>query len=200
MILAVAAGVSAQTPAPQPLPPRAAPSDYLSHAAAGTVTVAAEFKGHVVPTPDGNLTSEDYVTVEVALYGPAGNPLKVASSDFTLKINGKSFPAQPYGLLARSLKDPEMEPVAKEQEKPKTSFGGGGQNAGDPPPAPPKIPVEVQRAWALRVQKASLPEGDRPLPVAGFLYFQYRGKRDGIRSLELNYAGAAGKTTVALEP
>ena len=60
--------------------------------------------------------------------------------------------------------------------------------------------METQRAWAQRVQKASLPEGERPLPVAGFIYFQYRGKSEGIKSLELLYEGAAGKATLPLEP
>jgi hypothetical protein len=51
-----------------------------------------------------------------------------------------------------------------------------------------------------KVQKAALPEGDRPLPVAGLIFFPYRGKADGIRTVELMYEGAAGKATLALHP
>ncbi len=186
----------------QVLPPRSSAADYLSQGSAGKVSVGAEFKGHIIPTPEGNLSSEDYVTVEVALYGPSGATLKLSAADFSLKINGKSpLPAQPYGLLTKSLRDPELEPLSKDKDKPKSSIGTGGQqNAGDPPPLPAKIPVETQRAWTQRVQKASLPEGDRPLPVAGFLYFQHRGKSESVKSLELLYNGPAGKTSIALEP
>jgi len=53
---------------------------------------------------------------------------------------------------------------------------------------------------AQRVQKSALPEGDRPLPQAGLIFFQYRGKSKGIHSMELMYAGAAGKATIALQP
>jgi hypothetical protein len=53
---------------------------------------------------------------------------------------------------------------------------------------------------AQRVQKATLPEGDRTLPVAGLIYFQYRGGAKGIHSVELIYDGAAGKATLALQP
>ena len=43
-------------------------------------------------------------------------------------------------------------------------------------------------------------EGDRPLPQAGLIFFQYRGKIQNIHSLELIYSGSAGKTTLKLQP
>jgi hypothetical protein len=58
----------------------------------------------------------------------------------------------------------------------------------------------VQRAMAQRVQRASLPEGDRPLPKAGLIFFQYRGKTQNLQSLELIYDGPAGKATLKLQP
>ena len=53
---------------------------------------------------------------------------------------------------------------------------------------------------AQRVQKASLAEGDRDLPRAGLLFFQYRGKSKDIHAIELIYNGAAGQATLALQP
>jgi len=53
---------------------------------------------------------------------------------------------------------------------------------------------------AQRVQKASLAEGDRDLPRAGLLFFQYRGKSKDIRSVELIYNGSGGQATLALQP
>jgi hypothetical protein len=62
------------------------------------------------------------------------------------------------------------------------------------------VPVPLQRAMAQRVQRASLPEGERNLPQAGLLFFQYRGKTKNLQSLELIYDGPAGKATLKLQP
>jgi hypothetical protein len=62
------------------------------------------------------------------------------------------------------------------------------------------MPIELRRAMEQRVQRASLSEGERPLPQAGLIYFEYRGKRDGIHSVELTYAGPSGSATLELEP
>jgi hypothetical protein len=187
------------------LPPRAAPSDYQAHAQAGAVTVAAEFMGHSVPTPQGTLSTEDFVVVEIGLFGSPGARIKLSSDDFSLRINGKKtpLPSQPYGLVVGSVKDPEWEPPVPAVSKSKTSLGGGGkgdQGDANAPPAPVQIPIGVQRTMAQHVQKASLPEGDRPLPEAGLIFFQYRGKTQSIHSIELIYAGPAGKATLQLQP
>jgi hypothetical protein len=210
-VLAAALGVWASGQAPpakdaaaetRGIPPRATPADYQFQAKAGNVTIAAEFKGHSVPTSEGTLNSEDYVVIETALFGPPDTKLKLSIGDFTLRINGKKnvLPCQPYGLVAGSVKDPEWEPPASSSSKSKTSLGGGGKDANEPPPSPPPVPIEVRRAMAQHVQKASFPEGERVLPEAGLIYFQYRGKTSGIHSIELMYAGPAGKATLALQP
>lgn len=188
------------------MPPRATPADYQAQTQAGAVTIAAEFKGHSVPSPQGPLSTEDFVSVEVGLFGPPDSRIKLSSDDFTLRINGKKTPlsSQPYGLVIENVKDPEWEPPEKAQAKSKTSLGGGGGESEKPEPgAPPPvvhIPIEVQRAMAQRVRKAALPEGDRALPFAGLIFFQYRGKTQGIHSVELIYAGPAGKAILALQP
>ena len=64
------------------LPPRATPADYQAHAQAGTVTVAAEFSGHSVPTLQGTLSTEDYVVIETGLFGTQGLRIKLSSDDF----------------------------------------------------------------------------------------------------------------------
>ncbi len=185
------------------MPPRATPADYQAQAQAGGMTIAAEFAGHFVPTLQGNLSTEDYVVVETGMFGPPEAHTKLFVGDFSLRINGKktALPAQPYGMVIKSLKDPDWEPpaAAKSSSKTNLSTGGGGGQDKDPP-APVHIPIEVQRAMQQRIQKASLPEGDRTLPVAGLIFFQYSGRTQGIRSIELIYNGSAGNVTLDLRP
>jgi hypothetical protein len=186
------------------IPPRTSAADYEAHGQAGAVTIAAEFDGHGVPTPQGPLNTDDYVAIETGLFGAPGARATVSSADFSLRINGnKPVPSQPFGLVAGSVKDPEWAPPELVEAKAKAKLNGGGDGQqSDPigPPPPVKIPVPVQRGWAQRVQKVALPEGDRPLPQAGMIFFQYRGKIKSIYSLELIYAGPAGKVTLTLHP
>jgi hypothetical protein len=184
------------------LPPRATPADYEAHAQAGAFTLAAEFKGHSVPTQEATYSSEDYVAVEAALFGPAEARIKLSPDDFSLRINGKKtlLSSQPYVLVFHSLKDPEWAPPESHEAKSKTSIGGGGGSSSDSTPAPVHMPIELQRAMQQRVQRAALPEGDRALPQAGLIFFQFRGKTQHIQSLELIYAGPVGKATLSLQP
>ena len=181
------------------IPPRASPAEYQAKAPAGKVTIAADFPGHSVPTPQGTFATEDYVVVEVAFFGPPEARLKISVDDFSLRINKKKtpLPSQPFGVVLSSLKDPEWAPPPTES-KSKTGINTGGQ--GEPPPAPVHMPFPLVRAMQQRVQKAALREGDRALPQAGLLFFSYHGKATGIHSLELTYTGPAGKVTLTLQP
>ncbi len=89
-------------------PPRATPADYQAHTTVGAVTIAAEFTGHSVPTPEAIFTTEDYVAVEVALFGPPEARLNLSFENFSLRVNGKKVPlaAQAYTFVFKSLKDP----------------------------------------------------------------------------------------------
>jgi len=184
------------------MPPRAAPTEYQAQGKAGDVTIGAEFTGHAIATPDATYASEEYIVVETALFGPSGARLKLSQADFALRINGKKQPnpAQPYELVFKSLKDPEWEPPVKQDSKSKTSLGSGGGSSDNTPPPPPKMPIELRRAMEQRVLRAAMLEGDRALPQAGLLFFEYRGKTTHIRSLELVYSGPAGNATIALQP
>jgi hypothetical protein len=188
------------------MPARATPGDYQAHAAAGPVTIAAEFLQHSVPTPQGMLGTEDYVVVEAGIFGPPGTRSTVSPSDFTLRINERKSPlaSEPYAVVFKSLKDPEWEPDVPVDKAGKTSIGssgmGGGKNGANDPPVVPKPPFKLQREWNLRMQKEAFPEGDRALPQAGLLFFKYGGKPSGIHALELIYNGPSGKASLALQP
>jgi hypothetical protein len=186
------------------IPPRATAADYQAHALAGTVTVAAEFIGHAFLTPEGSTyTTEDYVAVETGLFGPSGARLKISIDDFSLRVYAKkttSLPSQPVGMVFRSLKDPVWEDsVAVEQKAKSTSVSTGGQGQTEKP-APVHMPLDLQRAMQLNVQKTELAVGNRALPQAGLIFFPYRGKVKNIRSIELVYAGPAGTATLTLQP
>src|SRR5579862_9490827 len=59
------------------LPPRISPAEYQAHAQAGRVTIAAEFTGHSIATPEALLSTDDYVVVEVGLFGAPNVNLKL---------------------------------------------------------------------------------------------------------------------------
>jgi hypothetical protein len=185
----------------QGLPVRAAASDYHNQEKLGKVTLAADFVGHSVPTMQGPLSSEDYVVVEVAFLGAPDTKVRISFEEFAVRINGKKSPiqSQQFGLVMKSLSDPEWIPPVVEESKSKGGISGGGGGGGggsDPKPSPPKMPFPLRRAMEQRAQKAALPEGERSLPVGGLLFFPYRGKDQSIEMVELTYAGAAGKATL----
>ena len=183
------------------MPPRATPGDYQAHTQAGTLTLAAEFMRHSVPTPEATYSTEDFVIVEAGLYGPPQARLRLSIGDFSLRINGKkvALPSQPYGLSFSSLKDPEWEPPSKSKTE-KTTLDAGGGKPDDSFKPIIRMPIELKRTMQQRVQRASMPEGDRALPAAGLIFFEYRGKPESIRSLDLIYSGPAGNATLALQP
>ena len=199
----------AAAPGPRPgetqgIPPRATPADYQAHAQAGAVTIAAEFLGHSVPTPQSTLLSEEFVVVEVAVFGAPDARIAMTPNDFSLRVNKKktTLPQQHWGLVVGGLKDPELEPPASEKSKTSMS-GSGGVGNGEESNSEKKafkIPFEVKRAMSQRTQRASLAVGDRPLPQAGLVFFSYRGKAKDIEALELTYEGSAGTVTFALQP
>jgi hypothetical protein len=183
------------------IPPRTGPTEYQAQAKAGAVTIAADFDGHSVPTPESVYSTEDFLMAEVAFYGAPGSRLAMSFQDFSLRINGskKLLPAIGDEFVFRSLKDPEWIPPAP-PEKSKTGINTGGGGQGDPPPVTPKMPIDVERRMEQKVLKAALPEGERALPAAGIVFFQYGGRIKGIHSIELVYNGSAGKATLPLQP
>jgi hypothetical protein len=112
------------------LPPRATPADYQVQAKAGTVTIAAEFTGHSVPTAQGPLSTEDFVVVEMGLFGAPDARMKISADDFSLRINGKKapLPTRPFGMILSSVKDPEWIPPEPVKSKSKGGLNTGGDS------------------------------------------------------------------------
>ncbi len=112
------------------MPPRATPGDYQAHTQAGAVNIGAEFSAHSAPVPQGVLSTDDYIVVEVGFFGPSEAHTTISAGDFSLRVNDKksALPAQPYSMIFGSLKDPEWEPPEPVESKGgKTSIGGSGR-------------------------------------------------------------------------
>jgi hypothetical protein len=207
-VLIVPVALLPQTPDVQPkemlgMPARTSPAEYQAQGKAGSVSIGAEFMTHSVPTPQAIYATDDYVVVETGLFGPPDAHIKLSMSDFSLRINDKkaSLKSEHYEIVFKSLRDPEWEPPEAKQSK--TSIGNnnlGGAPQSDSPPPTPKMPLDLRRTMEQRVQRAALLEGDRILPQAGLLFFEFRGKAKSIRSVELIYDGPAGKATLTLQP
>ena len=136
---------------------------------------------HVVVIFGENISFDHYFGTYPYAANPSGEP-NFTPSPWTPNVNGLNGP-----LLNTN---PNF-----------LNTTGNGTGGGDKlPPLPPKMPFELRRAMEQHVQRAAMQEGDRPLPQAGLLFFQYRGKAEGIRSLELIYSGAAGKASLDLQP
>jgi hypothetical protein len=184
------------------LSPRPTPADYQFRVQAGTLTLCGEFMGHGVPTEEGGPYSTDnYVVVEAALFSTSNARIQLSYRDFSLRVNGKKqvLPGQSYVLVFPSLKDPEWEPSSSQSFGSVTSINGAGGSQSDRTKSVPKMPIELRHTMEQRVLKASISEGERALPQAGLLFFEFHGETKSIHSMELLYSGPAGKATLALQ-
>jgi hypothetical protein len=196
--------------------PKATPAEYPVHTEIGTVTLAAEYLVHSLPTPKGTLIATDYLVVDVAWFGPSFSRLKMSPDNFTLRINGKgqTLTAEPPGMVAGSIKFPGSRPhletsgtitngdgsVTVGPRAPPSRFPGDGNDRTASGHAPTVKEVEEESSIDYRVQNATLPEGEHALPRSGLVYFFYRGKIKNIHSLDLFYEGTMGKATLKLLP
>jgi hypothetical protein len=191
----------------QGTPPKTGPADYPVHAQMDSVTLAAEYLVHSLPTTKGTLVANDYLVVEAAFFGPLYSRLKMSPDNFALRINGKGDPLTPElpGMVAQSIKFPGVRPHLETT----ATLGGGDGGTVTVGPRPPQSRVPVnqpptvtevnqENAVEYRVLNASLPEGEHSLPGSGLLYFFYRGKTKNIHSVELFYNGPMGKASLKL--
>jgi hypothetical protein len=193
---------------------RPSAADYPAHGdLEHGVKLGAEYLVHSVPTPGGTLVTNDYLAIDVGIFGPK-NTLTVRISQFTLRINGKtSISTQSPGMVAGSIKYPEWSgrPTLtgnvgdiEISSRPSVEHFPGDPTARGPrsrPTAPePESPPGTQKTRPMpvddQIQQSALPEGELLPPARGLLFFPYRGKTKAIKSLELLYDGPAGKASL----
>jgi hypothetical protein len=208
----------------QGLTPREKAADYPVHAEVKDgFTIAAEYLVHTLPTGKDALVANDYLVVEVAVFGPRGKRIDLSQGNFTLlldtgKKGGKTaLSPDSAGSVAASIKFSDW------TQKPHVEAEGGVGNAsvgfgppmtprfpGDPSvrtmppsPVPDQNPAGIEKEQPLsideRVQRVSLPTGQLAPPAAGLIFFPFEGKTKSIKTLELVYEGPAGRVVLKLE-
>jgi hypothetical protein len=211
--------VGAATGQAQGTTPKEKPDSYYAHAALNDgLSIGADLLGRYLPVEGYSIYSDEYIYVEVALFGPKGRKIDLQSGQFVLNINKTPLTPQSPGLVTLTGNFPEM--IARPQV-----VAGGGANGGvieiggrdrkprfpgdDPAHTPtpgPEAPVDpsngqVQKAPVkpeILVERAKLPEGSHALPVSGFLFFAYEGKLKKAKHIVLDYKGPLGSASVTL--
>lgn len=196
--------------------PKTKATDYPVHMQMDTVTLAAEYLVHSLPTAKDTLVASDYLVVEVGFFGPPMSRLKMSPDQFNLRVNGKGTPlgTQLPGMVASSIKFPSSRPHTEATATVGAGDGSvivgprppAGRFPGDPNDRPPAGQPslakerEVEDTIDYKVRNASLPEGEKSLPRSGLIYFAWQGKTKNIHSLELFYEGPMGKATLKVLP
>ena len=80
---------------------RTSPLSYPAHASSPALSLGAEYLGHGIPTPQGAYIAKDHLVVRVGVF-PAAR-IVIASSHFTLRVDGELLSAQGPALVASSL-------------------------------------------------------------------------------------------------
>jgi len=192
-------------------------SEYPAHTSIRGLEIGAEYLVHSVPGAKSYLFAKDYLVIEVALFPSKGERIRIANSQFTLRVNRGKLVIAPDspGTVAGSIKYPDWErqQAATIQAGPVLLGGPSGvprfpgdptqdkripQPAGDPTPDSSGMNRPVEKSIDETVALAALAEGFIETPVRGCLFFPFRGKTKKIRSLELAYEPGEGKPTVTI--
>lgn len=207
----------------QPRAPKAKPEEYPVHASADKLGLAAEYMVSSVAGPNGMFVVPDHLVVEIAVYPALGQRPAISAGSFTLRWNGKktAIMAQSPGFVAAAFKysDWTQRPqltgdvgvgdtdIAINRPRPVERFPGDPRDRQTRLPRPPRAPDPEDRSGLDKsrakrpeevVVEAALPEGEVQGPVAGYLYFPFKGKTKSIRSLELLYDGPGGPVKLRL--
>ncbi len=192
-------------------------SAYPVNATSDAVAIGAEYLVHSFSGKRSTYVARDHLVVEIGIF-PA-KELMVSSGHFTLKVNGKRqlLFSQPPQFVAAALKWDDWE--NRRQLEARAGIGDSSIGVGprwDPRfpgddrqrrlPSPPRAPdqnptadvVEPEEKAEEVVVTAALTEGKTAYPVAGYLYFPFKGKPKSIKSLDLIYNGPAGSFTLKL--
>lgn len=214
--------VSALHAQPRPLEPRQA-KEYAASGRLEGFTLAADYLVRSLGGDDKMYFARDYLVVEAAILPDPGKEPQISATHFVLRVNGKKpeLTAQPPGFVAAAMKYPDWERrpelvahgsindrgVIVGREAPVERFPGDQRPAQQRLPRLPRAPDNTDRS-GLETQpetppdqfavERALPSGAVKGPVAGYLYFYWRGNTKKIRKVELLYNGAGGNAILTL--
>ncbi|HYO79780.1 MAG TPA: hypothetical protein VES20_00135 [Bryobacteraceae bacterium] len=183
--------------------------DYPIHASAGEVQLGAEYNVRSVSSGQVSFMTDDYLTVEVALFPPREG-MKINAGSWALRVNGKKdlILAQTPSMVASSLKYPDWNrqrgvvaaagPIILGAPQQVPRFPGDTRGAPTPPISGQTEEQPPQDIGAILMQ-ISLPEGPRRQPVSGYLFFPWRGNLTKIKSVELLYSAEEASPPVVLK-
>lgn len=218
VLLVLACGVATT----ERVEPRKGAQEYPAQAVLPEASLGVEYLVRSVSSANRTFFLGDYLVVEVGVFPAPGRQVELALSHFRLNVREKKkqhvLAALGPQFVAASLKYPDWQQPRNLEVGAGT--GSGGVILGRPPaverfpgdpsgrsrlPAPPRAPETdhgVEAPPPLRadevVVECGLPEGPASGPVAGYLYFPYKGKTKELRSVELVYEGPAGQAAVRL--
>ena len=184
--------------------PKPKADEYDVHAAAGSVTLGAEYMVRSYSDGRQSYLIDDYLVVEVALYPAAkGEAVQSSAGEFALRVNGKRpLRAVPATAVAASTQRAYL------TQKPRLQggVGVGGVDIGMGQPTPrypsgepvptrraPRVPDDapggVEREAPAKpeelIVQTALPEGEFKGAVSGFVYFPFPGKTSSVKTVEL---------------
>lgn len=207
---------------PRPLEPRKT-EDYAASARLEGFTLAADYLVRSIGGDNNMYLTRDHLVVEAAILPEPGEAPEISATHFLLRINGKKpeLTAQSPGFVAAALKYPDWERrpelaaqgsindrgVIIGRESPVERFPGDQRRTQQRLPRTPRAPDNTDRS-GLEAQPGTPPDQfavERALPstavkgpVAGYIYFYWRGNTKKIRKVELLYNGVGGNATLTL--
>ncbi len=188
--------------------PRAKASEYPVHGTVGDLELGAEYFLHSIPSARGMLFAQDYLVVEVAIFGPSKLPFSTGPGRFHLRVNnGKMLLATDSAtFVIASMKHEDWN-----GERPHFEVGAGmgdtGVTIGRPTSGgrlPDSSDSRNRKTAGPQFFEEWLPQAElidiqKKLPVSGMLFFPYTGKVKAIKKLELLYEGPEGSAALLLD-
>jgi hypothetical protein len=179
---------------------RKSPEEYPVQGRTADFKVGADFMVRSFLAGGQALSIDDYLLVEVGIFPTAETTVDLRR--FLLRVNGKTpLLTQTPGFVAASIKYPDwrMRPslqagvgmgdtgVLIGRPRPTSRFPGDRRPDIGRPPGRTTVdsPQNEQVDYVRLIEDASLPEGKRMKPAAGYLYFPYNGKLKSIKTVEL---------------
>lgn len=213
ILLATAAGILAA----QGTTPKKAAAEYPVQVQFDDFELGAEYMVRSFGNSDQLLLTEDYLTVEVAVFPVHHRAVPVHMTHFALRINGNSTPLlpEPAGFVAAAIKYPDWNrrsnvtigagPIQIGGTPQVERFPGDRRSTQDrlprPPQAPSSRPVDQPEPQDMQelLSRISLPEGETKLPVSGYLFFAYRGKLKSVKKVELLVGQGSAQKVISLK-